>query len=81
MINLIIVESFACSRFTLRFRPFSSNEIQIKNSGHIRLVLAFKVKIALVKIEQGTFDSDDLKELISFTVGMIEMKKQHLRKG
>jgi hypothetical protein len=87
LVNLILVESLVCSRFVLRFKPLS-NEIEILYSDYIKNVLIF-IKYALVKIEQGTFNSDDLNKLLSFTVRIIDMKKQHetpavywgLRKG
>jgi hypothetical protein len=87
LVNLILVESLVCSRFILRFKPFSK-EIEIIHSDRIKIILIF-IKYAFFKIEQGTFDCDDLKALVSFTLKIIEMKKQYetpavywdLRKG
>ncbi len=60
----------------------------VQNSDFVNFISIF-IQHALIKIENGTFDEDDLKRLMLFTQHMLEIKKEYdtppvywdLRKG
>jgi hypothetical protein len=73
LVNLIIVKSFSCLRINLE--PFLE-EIEIRDYDFIRNVSKF-IEKALIKLEKGTLDENDLEKLIFFTHYIIELKKQY----